>query len=108
MKRSEKLLLREVTHEDRKGRLWIVLIPELASDRDASMGIPVGPPSLDSLGLPDELATRLHNQLYHRHLITAADLRGRRNDVTAALFAACKVDTQKIVDLYNSDTKEVG
>ena len=92
--------MKEATYEDAKGRFWRVLLPDHAPDSDASMGIPIGPPSLDSLELPEEQAVRLHNQLYHRRLFTEQDLKRRRHDVTAALFATFKIDAQKIVNLY--------
>lgn len=98
--------MKEATYEDKKGRLWRVLVPDHALDSDASLGIPIGPPSLDSLGLPEEQAVRLHNQLYHRQLFTEEDMKRRRHDVTAALFATFKVDSQKIIDLYREE--EVG
>lgn len=100
--------MREVTYEDKKGRLWRVLIPDTAPDSAAAMGVVIGPPSLDELDLPKDLAVKLHNQLFHRRLFTLADAERRRADVLGAFQAALKVDVQRVIDLYRfkANTKE--
>ena len=65
-----------------------------------AMGIPVGPPDVSSLGLPDDVSIRLHNQLFHRGLFTKANLRGRGQEIFAALQAAYKVDSAAVTALY--------
>ena len=92
---------RESQFKDAEGRWWVVTLPDGAPDADAPMGFLVGPPSLEPLGLPLELEIRLHNELYARHLLTAGDVKRRRMDVIGALQSALKVDSQRIVDLYN-------
>lgn len=82
-----------------------MLLPEGVPDSDASMGMPLGPPSLESLGLPEEQEVRLHNQLFDRRLYTRQDAQRRRQDIMGALFAAFKVDAQRIVDLYGQEEK---
>ncbi len=84
---------------DEKGRWWKVRVPA-GSATPASMGIPVGPPDLSSLGLPEEVSIRLHNQLFHRGLFTRANLRGRGQEIFAAIQAAYKVDSAAVTTLY--------
>lgn len=92
--------MREATHTDKKGRKWAVWIPDQAPDSDAAMGIPIGPPSLESLGLPRELEIKLQNELYARRLWRLRDVNQRRQDVVSAIQAALRLDAQKIIDLY--------
>lgn len=89
----------DTTYKDDEGRWWKVRIPSGAQDQ-AAMGIPVGPPDLSTLGLPEEVSVRLHNQLFHRGLFTRADLRGRGQEVFAAVQAAFKVDASAVTALY--------
>jgi len=100
--------MRQVSYEDIKGRLWMVSLPDGMPDNDASMGIPIGPPSLEPLGLPEEVEVRIHNQLFHRRLFTLRDIKMRRRDVFGALQAALKVDTQSIVNLYMEEASDDG
>lgn len=84
---------------DEKGRWWKVRVPA-GSATPASMGIPVGPPDISSLNLPLDIDVRLHNQLFHRGLFTRADLRGRGQEIFAAVQAAYKVDAAAVTALY--------
>jgi len=77
-----------------------VLLPEWAPDGDAHMGVVIGPPCLAELGLPLEIEIAVHNQLYHRGVITALDARQKRQEITAAIISACKVDAGRIVNIY--------
>lgn len=86
-------------YEDEDGRWWRVRVP-LGSEGQAAMGIPVGPPDVSSLGLPDAVSIRLHNQLFHRGLFTKVNLRGRSQEVFAAVQAAYKVDSGAVTALY--------
>jgi hypothetical protein len=92
--------MREATYTDKKGRKFQVWLPDEASDKDAAMGIPIGPPSLESLGLPLELEVKLHNELYARKLWRSRDVKQRRHDIVTAIQAVLRLDVQKIVDLY--------
>lgn len=95
--------LRQVPFQDSGGRYYARLIPGSQPDSAAVIGVPVGPPPLDDLGLPAELTTRLHNELYNRGIFTARDAMSRRGEVAAALMAALKVDVGRVVDLYMGD-----
>ena len=75
-------------------------MPDGLPDSDANMGLPIGPPDLAPLGFPEEVEVRLHNQLFARRLLTAPDVLRHRKEVFAALQAAFRVDTDRIVALY--------
>lgn len=92
--------MKRVTYTDGDGRMTWVLIPEWAPDGDAHMGIVLGPPSLAELNLPLEIDVALHNQLYYRGIITARDAQTKRQEITAAIISACKVDSGRILNLY--------
>ena len=60
-----------------------------------------GPPEglVDSLGLPEPLATNLHNTLYARGVLSLADaMRGA--NVVGALQEALQLDAQRITEAY--------
>lgn len=92
--------MRTTSYVDEEGRHHAVQLPEGVSEEDASKGIPLGPPSLEPLGLPKEQEIRLHNQLFSRRLFTAKDVRKRRVDVLAALMWSFKVNAEAIVQIY--------
>lgn len=98
--------MRQASYEDAKGRKWAVLLPDDATEADAPMGIPLGPPSLESLDLPEEVEVRLHNQLFERRLFTVADIKARRQDIFGALQATLKVDIARIAALYTEEGKD--
>lgn len=78
-------------------------LPKEVPDDEAIKGIPIGPPSLESLGLPTEVEVRVHNQLFHRRIFTARDARLRRVEIHAAIRAALKVDTERVYQVYMND-----
>jgi len=92
--------MRQVTYTDTAGRKWQRLLPDAAPDSDARKGVPLGPPSLEALGLNHETEVRLHNALFNRGLITADDVARRPNEVAAALMSALRLDAQTIMALY--------
>lgn len=93
--------MREASYQDATGRWWAVLLPETAGDWEAPQGVPVGPPDSSKLGLPDEIAVRLHNELYARRLFRLQDVGGRMQDINSALISALRVDAQVIAGLYS-------
>lgn len=92
--------LQRVSYTDQDGRKKVVLLPEGVSEDEAAMGIPIGPPSLDELGLPLESEVRLNNELFNRGIFTAVDAIKRRADIIAAIQATFKVDASRIVTVY--------
>lgn len=98
--------LRKVSYTDSDGRKHMALLPAEIPDTEAEKGVPLGPPPLEGLNLPNEIEIRLHNELFHRGIFTPKDALLRRSEIVSALQAALKVDAGKIVDLYiGSDYK---
>lgn len=92
--------MKRVVKTDQHGRWTAVYLPDDAPESDAYMGIPLGPPSLDSLGLPEEIQTRLHNELYVRGIYSIRDATASRKDIVGALMAALRIDVERITDIY--------
>lgn len=92
--------MRRASYEDSDGRKWAVWLPEGVDDSDASMGLPLGPPSLESLGLPLELEVRLHNNLFDSGLFTWADVKHRRQHLVSAIRAMLSPTTEHLLTLY--------
>lgn len=92
--------LRHVEYVDPDGRLWLRGLPPAAQDSEAVRGVPIGPPSMASLGLPKDVEIRLHNQLYMRGIITANDARARVNEIPPAIAAALRVDAQAVLAIF--------
>ena len=100
--------MRLINYTDADGRIWAVQLPDGLPDSDASLGLPVGPPSLSPLGLPLEVEVRLHNQLYHRRIFSLVDAQRNRQNVVAALLAAMKLDAERIIQLYAKEVQTDG
>lgn len=84
---------------DSRGRYFQV---ELL-DEDPSHGLIVGPPLelMDKLtGLSPAARVRLHNELYHREILTEADISARPREAEAALKAALKIDVGRVMEAY--------
>lgn len=93
--------MRQVDYKDEKGRYHRVKLPDDAPDDQAPLGVLVGPPDVvDYLNLPEPFATTLHNQLYHRGLFTAKDIRKRSVELQGAILAALAVDTGRLHEAY--------
>ena len=92
--------MREVSYTDHKGRMWMVRLPNGAPDSDAPLGIPIGPHSLEELGLSEELEVALHNQLFSRKIFTSRDVKAKRAEVILAIKGALKLDSEKIYALF--------
>jgi len=87
------------------GRKFLVGLPD--GVEDVNLGIPMGPPDImDALELPEQIATRLHNQLYNRSLLTLADIQRRPAEVQAALQSALRLDAARIVAAFAEAEKE--
>lgn len=91
-----------MTYVDSFGRKWATQIPDHAPESEAEFGIPLGPPPLDGLNLPEEIQTRLHNQLFERGLFNNVNVSRRRTDLQAAIQYAVQLHQQRLVDLYSA------
>ena len=93
--------MRELDYTDERGRTWRVALPSEAPDSEAAQGVPIGPPPVgDEIGLPEALATRLHNELHKRRLWRTSDVQQRPAEVQAALQAALRLDVVAIVNAF--------
>jgi len=99
--------VRLVDYTDTKGRKYRVKLPDDASDEEAANGIPVGPPDVvDDLGLPEPIATRLHNHFHSRGLWTYRDVKQRPGAVQGALQSALQVDVQLVAEAFKRYEQE--
>ena len=86
---------KEIIENGRKYRAFV------SQDVPTGGYVIIGPPEnlVDELGLPEPFATRLHNILYDRGILTVKDAT-RPNVITGALQEAYQVDAQKIVEKF--------
>lgn len=93
-------MAKRVTYVDGFGRKFLMEIPDSAPDEHAPMGIQIGPPNLESLGLPLDLEVRLNNSLYARGLFTDRDLNRKRGELLAVWQSVLHVDTTRLINVY--------
>ena len=96
--------MRTVEYENEKGRKYLVKLADETPDKDAHMGIPIGPPDVvDALELPEPFATTLHNILYDRGLWSIKEVNAQKKALFGALQAALKVDVHTLYNAYDSN-----
>lgn len=93
--------LRPVEWVDLSGRHRLRGLPAGVPDSEAEFGVPLGPPPLDELDLPDDVLLKLHNELYSRAIISASDAQRRRSEVAAAVATATRDYVFRVIDLYS-------
>jgi hypothetical protein len=103
---NRALGMRRVTYQDDKGRKWDVWLPDGAPDTDAPLGVPIGPPDLSELDLPEHVLLRLHTELYAREIFTANDALKGIAAINAALQASFRVDSQRVQAVYINQLKQ--
>lgn len=100
--------MKQAHWSDERGRQYRVMLPDDASETEAPMGIPLGPPdAVDFLELPEPFATRLHNNLYDRGLYRASDVRKNPQALFGALQSALRVDIHLLMQAYAEAEMEV-
>lgn len=93
--------MRELDYTDERGRKYRVALPDGMGDEQAAMGAPIGPPDLDDvLGWPEPFASRLHNLLFERGIISAEDAKRHPQVVQGAVLAAFKADAQVVIQAF--------
>ena len=87
-----------------KGRKYEVIF---SPDMPAGAYVIVGPPEglMESMGLPEPFATRLHNILYDRRIFTYKDISGSRI-ATGVLQEALQLDAQLLAEAFYNYEKE--
>lgn len=93
----------EIVLDGRKYKAYI------SPDEQSGAAIIIGPTEglVDSLGLPVEVATRLHNILYERGILTYLDASKKHKEVSGALQELYQVDVQRLVEAYYKIEKGV-
>ena len=94
--------MRQVNYRDSEGLEWRVELPDNADEGDAAKGIVLGPPDVRELGLPDDLAHRLHSALVARGLFSYNDVlkAGGMRAILSAYQYALQIDASSIMNLY--------
>lgn len=99
--------MRIVHYTDRAGRKWATMLPDGKPDSDASTGLPLGPPSLEELGLPKDIEVQLHNGLFEREIFTFRDARRRRKELRLVLQTALRVTINRLMEVYKTVDEQV-
>ena len=79
--------------------------------KEGELHIVIGPPEglVDALELPEPFATKLHNVLYERGVLSYDDVRRKPQNLIGALQEALAIDQQRLSEAYYqfSNTEEV-
>lgn len=96
--------IHQTEYTDELGRRYRVESPD---DADPAHGRIIGPWFLEELAqrgveLPVETATRLHNELYARQILTAEDVDrvGGQEQILSAIRSALRIDVMRIREAY--------
>lgn len=88
-------------YTDERGRQYRVLLPAGVPESEIDKGIPVGPPDVvDSLGLPEPLATRIHNKLFEKQIWNATEARKQPNVLQGILRSALMLDVHRLMEAF--------
>lgn len=99
--------MRTVDWTDHRGRNYRSYLPDNVPDSQAEIGILIGPPDIvDEVGIPEPLATRLHNLLHRRGLYNIRAARKNPNALQGALQAALKVDMNILMQAFQESERE--
>jgi hypothetical protein len=91
--------------DEKTGRQYASLLPDGAPDKDAPKGVPLLTVDVDELGLPEPLATGLHNQLVARELwdLPTVKRKGGRGALVDALVCTLKGTAAQLMNLYTKE-----
>jgi len=89
-------MIETIEHVDEKGRKYVA-----ETDGKEHILI-VGPPEglVDALGLPEEIATRLHNILYRRKLLNFQAIQRRPAELRATIQELYNMDIQRLHEAF--------
>lgn len=90
-----------VEHTDPRGRMY-------KARQEGDLVIIVGPPEglVDELGLPEPFATKLHNVLYERGVLSYEDVKRAPQNLMGALQEALAIDQQKLSEAFFQYSQE--
>lgn len=93
--------MKKVTHTDERGRQYAYLMPDGVDDSAVESGIMIGPIDVvDILDYPDEIKTKLHNELFNRGIMNYNDARKKPGQIQAAIQSALRMDVAVIQDAF--------
>ncbi len=88
-------------YTDERGRQYRVLLPAGVPESEIDKGVPVGPPDVvDKLGLPEPLATRLHNKLFEKRIWNATEARKQPRILQSILQSVLKLDIHQLMAAF--------
>lgn len=106
--RLDRETMRVVDYTDERGRKYSVKLPDDAPDSDAEKGIPIGPPDVvDYLGLPEPMATEIHNKLFDYKMFTTKDVAKRTRVLYSILQSVLKLDVARMMEAYRNLDRDI-
>ena len=95
--------MERVTFTDDRGRNYLIEVDDLTPPEDYGQYPVIGPPNVvDRLELPEDVKTRLHNELFKRGIFTYEQAR-KQGALQAALQAALKIDQQSLLLAFHEE-----
>lgn len=93
--------IKEVIHDGRKYRAYV------SPDEQQGAHVIIGPPEglVDELGLPAEIATKLHNALYYRGVFTSGDA-SKKGVLTGVIQEVYMLEAQILLEKFQEFEKE--
>ncbi len=92
--------MRTVEYADETGRRFRTAIPADAPDSHADMGVPIGPPDLSAIEVPEDYSVQLQNALLERGILTYRDFRKKPMVVRGALNHVLKAQIRQLEAIY--------
>ena len=92
--------MRRAQYTASDGRVFVTAIPEAAPDTHADIGVPIGPPDLSTLKLPDDWTVRLQNALVAHGILTYEDYRRNPMAVRGAINSAMREQLRELEAIY--------
>jgi hypothetical protein len=100
--------MRVVDYTDERGRKYSVKLPPGAPDSEAEKGIPIGPPDVvDALGLPEPMATEIHNKLFEHKIFTAKDAARNPQKLHSVIQSTFKLCTARMMEAFRNLNRDI-
>lgn len=100
--------MRVVDYVDERGRKYSVKLPDGVPDDEAEKGIPIGPPDVvDYLGLPEPMATEVHNKLFEYKLFSAKDAARQPQVLHSVIQSTLKLCVARVMEAYRNLDRDV-